>query len=96
MATELISIVIPAYNEKKNIVACLRSIKAQDYQGPLEIIVTDNNSSDNTGDLARQEGATVVFEASPASFMPARPEPWPPAARSSFRPTLTRPIRPIG
>ncbi|MCX6798470.1 MAG: glycosyltransferase family 2 protein [Candidatus Falkowbacteria bacterium] len=65
MNQELISIVIPAYNESKNIEACLRSIKAQDYQGPYEVIVTDNDSSDNTAQLARQEGATVLFEARP-------------------------------
>ena len=62
MQPVLISIVIPAYNEKKNIEACLRSLKAQDYTGPREIIVVDNNSFDNTAQLALQEGATVITE----------------------------------
>lgn len=62
MPENLISIVIPAFNEAKNIQKCLQSLKAQDYSGETEIIVVDNNSSDNTADLARQEGAMVVFE----------------------------------
>jgi glycosyltransferase involved in cell wall biosynthesis len=65
MANSLISIVIPAYNEGKNIEACLKSIKAQDYQGEIEIIVANNNSTDNTAELAQKEGATVVFEPRP-------------------------------
>lgn len=62
MSEPLISIVIPAYNEEKNIAKCLQAIKAQDYTGEIEIIVVDNNSSDNTAAIASQEGATVVLE----------------------------------
>lgn len=62
MEQKLISIVIPAYNEKENIVKCIQSINAQDYQGLKEVIVVDNNSSDNTAELARQEGARVISE----------------------------------
>lgn len=60
MTKPLISIVIPAYNEQKNIKKCLDSIKAQDYDGPFEIIICDNNSSDNTAQIARNGGATMV------------------------------------
>jgi len=65
MSQQLISIVIPAYNEEKNIRHCLQSLRAQDYPGEKEIIVVDNNSSDNTANLARQAGVTVVFEPKP-------------------------------
>lgn len=65
MANPFISIVIPAYNEGKNIEACLKSIRAQDYQGSIEIIVVNNNSSDNTAELAQKEGAIVIFESKP-------------------------------
>jgi len=65
MSDQLISIVIPAFNEAKNIRRCLQSLKAQDYQGKVEVIVANNNSLDNTGAIAREEGATVVFEARP-------------------------------
>ncbi len=62
MSKPLVSIVIPAYNEEKNIVACLQSINNQNYLGPKEVIVANNNSTDQTANLARQEGARVVFE----------------------------------
>jgi glycosyltransferase involved in cell wall biosynthesis len=62
-----ISLIVPAFNEEKLIVATLRSIRsaltAFDRLGwPSELIVCDNNSTDGTAALARGEGATVVFE----------------------------------
>ena len=61
---ELISIVIPAHNEEKDIRNCLRSIKNQTYKS-IEVIVADNASTDRTAAIAREEGATVVYEAMP-------------------------------
>lgn len=63
-----VSVVVPAYNEEKLIAASLRSIRAALAAfAPLgwdsELIVCDNNSTDGTAELARREGATVVFEA---------------------------------
>jgi cellulose synthase/poly-beta-1,6-N-acetylglucosamine synthase-like glycosyltransferase len=43
------SIVIPAYNEEAFIGATLRSLLAQDFADPYEIIVVDNNSKDWLG-----------------------------------------------
>ncbi|MGH8685063.1 MAG: glycosyltransferase [Nitrosospira sp.] len=62
-----LSIIIPAFNEERLIEHCLQSISASlaanDKPGfTSEIIVVDNNSTDNTADLARQAGAKVVFE----------------------------------
>jgi glycosyltransferase involved in cell wall biosynthesis len=62
-----ISVVIPAFNEEKLIGATLAAIRGAlgafaEIGWETEIIVCDNNSSDRTGDLARQAGATVVFE----------------------------------
>ncbi len=65
MTIKLVSIVIPAYNEEKNIVRCLQSLKKQDYKGQMEIVVANNNSADNTGKLAEENGARVVFESQP-------------------------------
>ena len=65
MTSEKVSIIIPAFNEERNILNCLRSLKAQDYTGETEIIVVDNNSRDKTAELARSEGVTVLFEATP-------------------------------
>src|SRR5439155_3363451 len=63
-----ISIIVPAFNEEKLIVGSLRTIQAAasafDAVGwEHELIVCDNNSSDNTAQLARAAGAGVVFEA---------------------------------
>lgn len=62
-----ISIIIPAFNEERLIEHCLQSISASlaanDKPGfTSETIVVDNNSTDNTANLARQAGAKVVFE----------------------------------
>ena len=62
-----ISVVVPAFNEEQVLAASLRSIReamtAFDEAGwASELIVCDNNSSDRTPAIARQAGATVVFE----------------------------------
>lgn len=44
---ELISVLIPARNEEKNISYCLTSVIEQDYSS-LEILILDDNSEDNT------------------------------------------------
>jgi glycosyltransferase involved in cell wall biosynthesis len=56
------SVVIPAYNEEELIGDCLASLARQDFQGPFEVIVVDNNSTDRTSEIARASGATVVRE----------------------------------
>jgi glycosyltransferase involved in cell wall biosynthesis len=62
-----ISIVVPAFNEERLIGDTLRSIStaAKVFAGrgwKTELIVSDNNSSDRTGEIARAAGAKVVFE----------------------------------
>ncbi|MBS0181370.1 MAG: glycosyltransferase [Nitrospira sp.] len=62
-----LSIIIPAFNEARLIERCLQSVSvsiaANQTSGfTSEIIVVDNNSTDNTAELARQSGARVVFE----------------------------------
>lgn len=58
------SIVIPAFNEEDYIGATLDALtKAMDrLHRDGEIVVTDNRSTDNTGSIARDYGARVVFE----------------------------------
>ncbi|MDD5691785.1 MAG: glycosyltransferase [Candidatus Omnitrophica bacterium] len=47
-----ISIIIPAYNRKSKLKACLDSLSGQDYaKNSFEIIVIDDGSSDGTGDM---------------------------------------------
>ena len=62
-----VSVIIPAFNEERLIGETLRQVKAPRRRsrgggGLPEIIVCDNNSTDRTAELARAEGATVVFE----------------------------------
>jgi glycosyltransferase involved in cell wall biosynthesis len=62
-----LSIVIPAFNESRLIEQTLRSVFTsitanQQKDCTSEIIVVDNNSTDNTAELAKQAGARVVFE----------------------------------
>jgi glycosyltransferase involved in cell wall biosynthesis len=46
-----VSIVIPVYNEEDTLAACLEAIAVQTVE-PFEVIVVDNNSSDNTVAIA--------------------------------------------
>lgn len=62
-----ISFVIPAFNEEALIGACLSSVQSACAAQPgppldYECIVTDNNSTDRTAELAEQASARVVFE----------------------------------
>lgn len=61
MITMDVSVIIPCYNEEKNIAICLRALVAQTRK-PLEIIVVDNNSTDGTAAVASSFGARVVTE----------------------------------
>lgn len=48
-----IAAVVPARDEAEGIVAALRSLLAQDYPGPLRVVLVDDESTDGTGDRAR-------------------------------------------
>jgi cellulose synthase/poly-beta-1,6-N-acetylglucosamine synthase-like glycosyltransferase len=60
-----VSVVVPCYNEEKSIRLCLESLAGQDYRRPFEIIVVDNNSSDETlavaGEFSRQHPGTRLL-----------------------------------
>ncbi|MBC6699564.1 glycosyltransferase family 2 protein [Hymenobacter puniceus] len=58
----LIDVIIPAFNEEQSIALVLREIPAGLVR---EVIVVDNNSSDQTGAVARAAGATVLREPRP-------------------------------
>ena len=51
-AGPLVSIIIPARNEERNIRNCVESISRSDYE-PFEIIVVDDRSDDRTAAVAR-------------------------------------------
>ena len=54
-----LSIIIPARNEAHNLQKLLSSIVSQSCK-PLEILVMNDHSTDNTAEVARQNGATVL------------------------------------
>lgn len=60
-----VTAVIPCYNEAKGIADVitsfpLKQLKAHGYA--LQVLVIDNNSKDNTAQVARDAGATVIHE----------------------------------
>lgn len=55
----LVSVVMPAYNEEKYILKSLEAFCNQTFTN-FELIVADNNSTDNTAQIARDFGAIVV------------------------------------
>jgi len=57
------SVVIPAYNEAEYIEAAIRALILQNVKrSEFEIIVVDNNSTDNTSELALNAGADIVIK----------------------------------
>ncbi len=59
MESPKISVIIPAYNAEKTIKNTLTSIKALTL-APIECIVVDDGSDDNTCEIAKKEGAIVL------------------------------------
>lgn len=58
-----LTVVIPALNEEKGIGPVIREIpleKLEQIGYRTEILVIDNNSTDKTGEIARDHGATVI------------------------------------
>jgi glycosyltransferase involved in cell wall biosynthesis len=60
-----VSVVIPAYNESRYIGKALETISAQNYDGAIEVLVVDNNCTDQTAKIAHSYGARVIDEANP-------------------------------
>ena len=59
----LVSVIIPTRNSAQFLEACLQSIKNQTYKN-IEIIVVDNNSTDNTKEIAKKY-TKLVFNKGP-------------------------------
>ena len=58
-----VSVVVPAFNEERLLAGSLAAIRAaMGAFEDAELIVCDNNSTDRTAEIAREAGATVVFE----------------------------------
>jgi len=57
-----ISVVIPAYNEEKYLPNCLKALKKQTFREYFEIIVVNNNSTDNTEAIAKSFRVKLIRE----------------------------------
>lgn len=65
-----VSIVIPAYNEEKQLPNLFAALKKQTYQN-FEVVVVNNNSTDKTEEIAISFADKVIFEEK-QGFSPAR------------------------
>ena len=62
---KMISVIIPTYNEEKNIERCLKSLNNQTVpRNQFEIIVVDGNSNDRTVEIARKYADKVIQQKS--------------------------------
>ena len=55
-----ISVIIPAYNAERYLEETVQSVREQQWEGPLEIIVINDGSADSTEALAKSLGCRVV------------------------------------
>jgi cellulose synthase/poly-beta-1,6-N-acetylglucosamine synthase-like glycosyltransferase len=58
----MISVIIPARNEEKNLPELLESLKNQTYKKKFEIIVVDGKSKDRTREIAKSYGCRVIVQ----------------------------------
>jgi dolichol-phosphate hexosyltransferase len=59
-----IAVILPALNEEKALFQLIREVPKLTLEGKgyeVEIVVVDNNSTDNTSSVAREMGARVIF-----------------------------------
>src|SRR5437879_3959804 len=76
-----VGIVIPTFNEARNIERLLRSIRSQ-TNSTYSIVVVDQGSTDRTAEIARSYGCTVIEIPRPKSFTPWLTHPLPGESRN--------------
>ncbi|MEM2127198.1 MAG: glycosyltransferase, partial [Candidatus Bathyarchaeia archaeon] len=59
LGEKMFSVIIPTFNEERNIEACFRSLRRQRYSR-FEVIVVDSGSHDRTREIARRYGYRVL------------------------------------
>jgi len=78
-----VSIIIPVYNEASQLDACLSAIAVQGIK-PFEVIVIDNNSTDDSLEVAGRYGfVKLLSESRQGLYMPVLPALMPPRATLS-------------
>ena len=64
---ELVSVIIPTYNRAHLLARALESVIAQSYR-PLEVVVVDDGSTDNTAEVVEEHRAALAAEKIPLMF----------------------------
>lgn len=69
MSAPQISVIVPVWNRPGDLRRCLASLAEQTLpRDAYEVIVVDNGSSDDTPDVARDAGVTLLEEPQPGSY----------------------------
>lgn len=55
-----VSVVIATRNSQRTLEACLESVRKQDYPSPLEIVIADGGSIDNTINITKKFKAKII------------------------------------
>ena len=64
--TEGISVIVPVYNSEKFISECIESILLQEFSRNIEIIVSDDGSTDKSLEIAQSYGNKIILIKKPA------------------------------
>jgi succinoglycan biosynthesis protein ExoA len=51
---EMVTVIVPMYNEERYIFGCLNAILSQDYQGSVEVLVIDGGSTDDSRQIVHR------------------------------------------
>jgi glycosyltransferase involved in cell wall biosynthesis len=62
MSSPSVSCIIPTLNSARTLERCLASIREQDYDGPLEIVLVDAGSTDGTLETARRFAVDQIID----------------------------------
>jgi len=62
----IVSVIVPVYNGERTISACIKSLLNQDYK--CEVIVVDNNSTDDTVNITKQFPVKLLHEPVQSSY----------------------------
>ena len=66
-----VSVIVPARDAEATLAAALESVLAQDYRGPVEVIVADGSERPATADLVRRRFPGVRIVANPEREIPS-------------------------